>query len=78
MVNHSCKPNVVIVFPGDGRKSEEPLMKIVALKDIKPKEEVFGIFAFNERQSMTFQDFGFLHRYNATSGIETESTAGDI
>ena len=43
LVNHSCDPNVAIVFPRASNKSDEPLMKSVALREINPKEEVRNI-----------------------------------
>ena len=46
LINHSCDPNAVVVFPragGESRKDQEPLMQVVALKYIAPDEEV-GVF----------------------------------
>ena len=43
LINHSCDPNAVVVFPragGESRKDKEPLMQVVALKYIAPDEEV--------------------------------------
>lgn len=41
LINHSCDPNAVIVFPrATGSKDEEPLMQVIALKYIAPDEEV--------------------------------------
>ena len=46
LINHSCDPNAVVVFPragGESRKDKEPLMQVVALKYIAPDQEV-GFF----------------------------------
>ncbi|KDQ60288.1 hypothetical protein JAAARDRAFT_191683 [Jaapia argillacea MUCL 33604] len=42
LINHSCDPNTVIVFPhaADVPSKDEPLMQAVAIKDISPGEEV--------------------------------------
>ena len=48
LINHSCDPNAVVVFPragGESRKDKEPLMQVIALKYIAPDEEVC-IFIF--------------------------------
>ena len=40
LLNHSCDPNAIIVFPRVGKKDQESQMQVVALKDISPNEEV--------------------------------------
>jgi len=43
LINHSCDPNAVVVFPragGQQHKLEEPLMQVIALKHISVDEEV--------------------------------------
>ena len=40
LINHSCDPNAVIVFPRVMTKDQEPQMQVVALKHISPNEEV--------------------------------------
>ncbi|TFK41651.1 hypothetical protein BDQ12DRAFT_733136 [Crucibulum laeve] len=43
LINHSCDPNAVIVFPragGEAKKDEEPRMQVIALKYITPNEEI--------------------------------------
>ena len=43
LINHSCDPNAVVVFPragGELKKDNEPLMQVIALKYIAPDEEV--------------------------------------
>jgi SET and MYND domain-containing protein len=43
LINHSCDPNAVVVFPragGELEKDKEPLMQVIALKYIAPDEEV--------------------------------------
>jgi len=42
LINHSCDPNAVVVFPR-ARGNIEPLMQVVALRDIGPNEEVGGV-----------------------------------
>ncbi|KAK7034676.1 hypothetical protein VNI00_012318 [Paramarasmius palmivorus] len=47
LLNHSCDPNTVVVFPGatsDENKKSEPRMEVVALKNIMPGEEVFTAY----------------------------------
>ena len=39
LINHSCDPNAVIVFPRSAKEGE-PLMQVIALKYIGPDEEV--------------------------------------
>ncbi|KAK7683554.1 hypothetical protein QCA50_013389 [Cerrena zonata] len=43
LVNHSCDPNVVMVFPhaSDAPTTTEPLMHLVALREILPGEQVY-------------------------------------
>jgi hypothetical protein len=40
LINHSCEPNAVLVFPRSSSKEAEPAMRVVALKVILPDEEV--------------------------------------
>ncbi|TRM62623.1 hypothetical protein BD626DRAFT_458277 [Schizophyllum amplum] len=42
LINHSCSPNAVVVFPRTSRVplTEEPNMIVVALRDIQPDEQV--------------------------------------
>ena len=43
LINHSCDPNAVVVFPragGEASKDVEPLLQVVAIKYIRPGEEV--------------------------------------
>ena len=40
LINHSCDPNAVVVFPRAGAKDQEPLMQVIALKHISPNDEV--------------------------------------
>ncbi|CCM00807.1 uncharacterized protein FIBRA_02849 [Fibroporia radiculosa] len=46
LVNHSCDPNVVIVFPRNPSTShaEEPMMTVVAIKPILPGEEILSAY----------------------------------
>ncbi|KAF5336582.1 hypothetical protein D9611_006638 [Ephemerocybe angulata] len=40
LINHSCDPNAVIVFPRAESKDVEPLLQVIALKHIQPGEEI--------------------------------------
>ncbi|KAF9475469.1 SET domain-containing protein [Pholiota conissans] len=43
LINHSCDPNAVVVFPragGEARKLDEPLMQVIALKYIAADDEI--------------------------------------
>ncbi|KAF8157108.1 hypothetical protein B0H34DRAFT_849014 [Crassisporium funariophilum] len=47
LINHSCDPNAVVVFPrsgGDSRKDQEPLMQVIALRNIGPDEEILTAY----------------------------------
>lgn len=47
LINHSCDPNAVVVFPragGESAKDQEPLMQVIALKHISPNDEVLIFF----------------------------------
>ncbi|KAI0287197.1 SET domain-containing protein [Russula brevipes] len=43
LVNHSCDPNAVAVFPRSSKDhaSQEPEVQVIAIRDISPGEEVF-------------------------------------
>ena len=40
LINHSCTPNVAVVFPRSFGK-DEPLVHVVAIQDIQPDTELF-------------------------------------
>ena len=42
LVNHSCDPNAVVVFPRSANDpaSQEPEAQLIAIRDISPEEEV--------------------------------------
>jgi len=40
LVNHSCEPNIVIVFPRPGPKKDEPNLQAIAIREIQMGEEV--------------------------------------
>ncbi|KAG6856912.1 hypothetical protein H0H87_012162 [Tephrocybe sp. NHM501043] len=42
LINHSCEPNAVVVFPrsSDSPSAHEPLMQVVSLRDIEADEEI--------------------------------------
>ncbi|KAH7907614.1 hypothetical protein BJ138DRAFT_1159733 [Hygrophoropsis aurantiaca] len=46
LINHSCDPNAVIVFPRSPKNpsAEEPLMQVVAIRDIAENEEVLTAY----------------------------------
>ncbi|KAF9254291.1 SET domain-containing protein [Marasmius fiardii PR-910] len=47
LLNHSCDPNVVVVFPGaaeNGNKKGQPLMEVVTIQDIAPEEELLTAY----------------------------------
>jgi hypothetical protein len=84
LINHSCDPNAVVVFPragGESRKYEEPLMQVIALKCIAPDEEVcvsFYSFTFRFKLNMFFLDFNCLYRYHSSPKTTTEFAVRDI
>ncbi|KAG5653308.1 hypothetical protein H0H81_001268 [Sphagnurus paluster] len=42
LINHSCEPNAVVVFPraSETPSTHEPLMQVIALRNIEPEEEI--------------------------------------
>ncbi|KAA1473083.1 SET domain-containing protein [Dentipellis sp. KUC8613] len=45
LINHSCDPNAVVVYPrANSTVSLEPLMQVIAIRDIAPGEEVFTAY----------------------------------
>ncbi|KAF8886043.1 hypothetical protein CPB84DRAFT_1685242 [Gymnopilus junonius] len=44
LLNHSCDPSAVVVFPRVGSKEEEPLMQVIALKPIQPGEQILTAY----------------------------------
>ncbi|KAF7350303.1 Histone-lysine N-methyltransferase ASHR1 [Mycena venus] len=44
LINHSCDPNAVVVFPRSRPNAQEPLMQVVALRDIAPDEEILTAY----------------------------------
>lgn len=46
LLNHSCDPNAVMVFPHapDTPTTEEPRMHLVAIRDILPGEQVYASY----------------------------------
>ncbi|KAL0571883.1 hypothetical protein V5O48_010073 [Marasmius crinis-equi] len=46
LLNHSCNPNVVVVFPGadSSSKKGQPLLEVVALRDISPGEQLLTAY----------------------------------
>ena len=79
LINHSCDPNAVVVFPragGESRKDKEPLMQVIALKNITPDEEVCSFFRvlhfILETKALFFIDFNCLYRYHSSPQTTTE------
>ncbi|KAJ3823176.1 hypothetical protein F5880DRAFT_1482708 [Lentinula raphanica] len=48
LINHSCDPNAVVVFPRvfSDPKNNEPLMHVVAIRDIQPEEDLFILTSY--------------------------------
>ena len=47
LINHSCDPNAVVVFPRAGiTKEDEPLMQVITLKNITVDDEVNRLAVF--------------------------------
>ncbi|CAA7268850.1 unnamed protein product [Cyclocybe aegerita] len=44
LINHSCDPNAVVVFPRVSSKDQEPLMHVIALKPIEPNQEILTAY----------------------------------
>ncbi|KAH8083324.1 hypothetical protein BXZ70DRAFT_579582 [Cristinia sonorae] len=45
LVNHSCDPNAVMVFPHSSDSTvPRPNMQLIAIRDIKPNEQIFGSY----------------------------------
>ncbi|KIJ09962.1 hypothetical protein PAXINDRAFT_138618 [Paxillus involutus ATCC 200175] len=45
LINHSCIPNAVVVFPRSGKNHvKEPIMNVVSLRDIAAEEEVLTAY----------------------------------
>ncbi|GJJ07795.1 hypothetical protein Clacol_002000 [Clathrus columnatus] len=66
-LNHSCQPNAVVVFPkAHSRKTtlSEPILNVVALRDIPPNEEVLisyvdTTFSTPQRQQILKETYNF-------------------
>jgi SET and MYND domain-containing protein len=50
LINHSCRPNAVILFP-HSIKTKQPVLNVVAISPIKPGEEVMP--SSNRRTQLT-------------------------
>ncbi|KAF9060323.1 SET domain-containing protein [Rhodocollybia butyracea] len=61
LINHSCDPNAVVVFPrtAEDLKRQEPLMQVVAIRDIFPDEEVILYTHLNLRQQTLEETYNF-------------------
>ncbi|KAK6971887.1 histone-lysine N-methyltransferase ASHR1 [Favolaschia claudopus] len=44
LINHSCDPNAVVVFPRSRPNNQEPLMQVVALREISANEEILTAY----------------------------------
>lgn len=45
LINHSCDPNAVVVFPrARASPAQEPLMQVIALREIAPNEEILTAY----------------------------------
>ncbi|KAJ3912452.1 hypothetical protein F5877DRAFT_54030 [Lentinula edodes] len=55
LINHSCDPNAVVVFPrvSTDPKVQEPLMQVIAIRDIYPGEELCSCYIFLQASILT-------------------------
>ncbi|KAF7324122.1 hypothetical protein MKEN_00634600 [Mycena kentingensis (nom. inval.)] len=44
LINHSCQPNAVVVFPGRKSGGKEPIMQVVAIRPIGEGEEILTAY----------------------------------
>lgn len=81
LINHSCDPNAIIVFPRANcdPSKHEPLMQLIALREIRANEEVWvsNIIRF---KSLTpyLPDFDRLYWHNASADETTTISPRDI
>ncbi|KAL4073526.1 hypothetical protein J3A83DRAFT_4229177 [Scleroderma citrinum] len=78
LINHSCTPNVVVVFPHD-RKDSEKGMKVIALKDIMPGEGITMSYIDTTlprglRQKALTETYGFQCQCKACTEFTTVDT----
>ncbi len=81
LINHSCDPNAVVVFPrsnGETRKEAEPLMQVIALKYISPDEEVRCVRLGICDESKIRADPHVVYRHYSPVRQETNDIARDI
>ena len=84
LLNHSCDPNVSVVFPRYGTSQTEPGLNVVAMQDIPPGAEVSVILYpryqmahfLNTRN--TYTAVHKLYRHNAANGTAPEGTKGSV
>ncbi|KAF5364937.1 hypothetical protein D9758_008087 [Tetrapyrgos nigripes] len=75
LINHSCDPNAVVVFPraSPDPKSQEPVMQVVAMRDIQPGEEILTSYIDttlpkSSRQKTLQETYYFTCKCNLCSG----------
>lgn len=93
LINHSCVPNAAIVFPrpttstkttsADGKTVVEPILQVVALRDIPPGTEVRIIVICNIGNTRTnwwnvFADLNIIHRRHAPDCSAATSSEGNV
>ncbi|CAO1625888.1 unnamed protein product [Parajaminaea phylloscopi] len=64
MVNHSCRPNAIVTFPCGPGKAGTKAMKLVAIRELRPDEEVTSAYLdiaapYEVRDRKVRQDYWF-------------------
>ncbi|KZS97133.1 SET domain-containing protein [Sistotremastrum niveocremeum HHB9708] len=66
LINHSCEPNAVIVFPRSSQSAQmdEPVLKVVTLRDLDPNEEILTsyidtVLPRDQRQALLKETYHF-------------------
>lgn len=65
LINHSCEPNAVLVFPGSPRVDKgSPSMQLVCIRDINPGDEILISYVdttipYDQRQAQLKDTYGF-------------------
>ncbi|KAF7422345.1 hypothetical protein PC9H_010501 [Pleurotus ostreatus] len=70
LINHSCDPNAVVVFPrSSGSVAQEPLMQVIAIKPIAADEEILTSYIDttlpkSQRQQFLLETYSFTCKCN--------------
>lgn len=85
LINHSCVPNAVVVFPSfpESTSSASRYMAVVALRDLEPDEEVVTSYVDlslprRERQRELMERYKFQCRCEGCTNTTTAKTGGVI